>query len=60
MNKAEMSKSKSCRNKLCPLRPAKLKYYRAWIIGSYDVRGTWVAHNYDELPGFEFLKKRGK
>lgn len=58
MNKHEIEQVEKRQEQIVALSPGQIEVLRSWIIGSYDVRGNWAAHNYNDVKGFEFLKKR--
>lgn len=60
MNDIERKQVEKVQQDIVNLSPGQIEVLRAWMIASYDVRGQWIAHNYDDVKGFEFLKKHGK
>ena len=59
MNKTEIAEIERLQAQIVALSPGQIEVLRAWIISCYDVRGAWMAHNYDDVRGFDFLKKGG-
>lgn len=59
MNKAELAQVEKLQEQIVALAPGQIEVLQAWAISSYDVRGNWVQYTQD-VPGFEFLRKRGK
>ena len=57
MNDIERKQVEKVQQDIVNLSPGQIEVLRAWVISSYDVRGNWLAHNYDDVPGFGFLNK---
>lgn len=58
MNKDEIAQVGRLQERIDKLSPGQREVLRAWIMSCYDVRGNWIANNYDDVKGFDFLKKK--
>ena len=60
MNDMERKEVEQLQQQIVGLSPGQVETLRAWVISCYDVRGKWIAHNYDDVKGFAFLNKHKK